>query len=161
MKRILVLPLVLLILPHVWAVSINSLLLNPENYDNKLVTVEGEVIGILRKENFVWINIVGDKAGIGVWCPAKLAENVKVAADYHHRGDLIRVTGRFHAACLEHGGDPDIHAAKIELLSRGEEIPREVDWLWMVASLVFLIISLFLYFWLPRRGEKGAPPYWY
>jgi hypothetical protein len=159
MKRVLSL-LVLLLLPAACAQPITDLLLHPENFDNQVITVRGEVLGILKRGGKVWVNIENGGA-IGVWCEAWMVENIKATADYHHRGDIIQVTGVFHRACLEHGGDPDIHAENLEVVEVGYEIPRGVNWWFMGLSILSLAVSVYVSVQLRKRAAKRAPPYWY
>jgi hypothetical protein len=159
MKRVFSL-LALLLLPAACAQPITDLLLHPENFDNHIITVRGEVLGILKRGGKVWVNIENGEA-IGVWCEAWMVENIKVIADYHHRGDIIQVTGVFHKACLEHGGDPDIHAENLEIVEVGYEIPREVNWWFMGLSILSLALSVYVSVRLRKRAGKRAPPYWY
>jgi hypothetical protein len=159
MKRFLSL-LVLLLLPAACAQPITDLLLHPENFDNKVVTVRGEVLGVLRRGEKAWVNIENGEA-IGVWCEVYMVENIKVTSDYHHRGDIVQVTGVFHRACPEHGGDPDIHAENLDIVEAGYEIPREVNWWLMALSILLLALSIYLFVQLRKRAGKRAPPYWY
>jgi hypothetical protein len=153
--------LVLMLFPMMYAQSINDLLSNPEAFDNQLVTVRGEVLGILKRGNKAWINIQENSYAIGVWCEVWMLENLKVVADYQHLGDVVEITGVFHKACTEHGGDPDIHAENLIVVERGYRIQREINWWLMAVSVFLLILSIYLLLRLRGHEEKRALPYWY
>ncbi|MEM2282378.1 MAG: hypothetical protein QXH26_02370 [Candidatus Hadarchaeales archaeon] len=153
--------LVLLLLPPACAqpVTVGDLLSHPENFNNTKVTIRGEVFGILRRGREVWVSVENGGV-IGVFCRVEMTENLKVAADYRHKGDIIEVVGIFHMACPEHGGDVDLHAENLWLVERGYEIPREAN-LWLVALALSLFgASAFVSLKL-KRTEKSMPPYWY
>jgi len=141
-------------------VTVADLLLSPDNFDNQKVVVVGEVLGILYRGEKAWVNIENGEYQIGIWCETRMLENLKVTADYRHRGDIVEVIGIFHKACPEHGGDPDIHAENLAVLERGYEISREINWWLMTLSLILLALGLFLTVKL-RYREKRALPYWY
>lgn len=83
----------------------------------KTIEYEGEIIGdIMKRGSYTWINVHDDANAVGVWVPAMEMGNVKYSGQYKYTGDIIRVTGTFHRACIEHGGDMDIHAEKLEIV---------------------------------------------
>ena len=161
MRKYLLLLLVLMLLPVARAQSLSDLLLNPEAYDNQRVTVRGEVLGTLRRGQKAWVNIRENEYAIGIWCEAWMIENIRITADYKHKGDVVEVTGVFHRACAEHGGDPDIHAESLTVVEKGSPIARKVNWWLMSLSILLLILSIHLFMRLKRHEEKRAVPYWY
>lgn len=100
--------------------SSNELIKNAKQYDGKLVVYTGEVIGdvMLRKEN-AWVNINDGDNALGIWMSASLAEEINYEGSYKSRGDSLEVTGIFHRACPEHGGDLDIHAQSLRKTANG------------------------------------------
>jgi len=113
-----------------WGQSVSSdeLLKNSGRYEGKRVTYEGEVIGdIMRRGRYAWLNVRDQARAIGIWAEVSLLTQIAFTGHYKSRGDIISVTGIFHNSCLEHGGDLDIHAQTIRILSRGKEIPEVVS----------------------------------
>jgi hypothetical protein len=133
-------------------ISSNELINNAKQYNNKLVVYEGEVIGdIMARGDYAWINVHdGDKA-IGIWLPAFLLKDITYTGSYKSRGDGVEITGIFHRACPEHGGDLDIHAQAIRKTGAGRIVierlnidkRNQVIILFAVFCLVW-ILSLFI-----------------
>lgn len=100
--------------------SSTELINNAKLYDGKIVSYEGEVIGdvMVRKEN-AWANINDGVNAIGVWINASLVKNITYEGSYKSIGDRVEVSGIFHRACLEHGGDLDIHALTLRKVNLG------------------------------------------
>ncbi|MCE5202634.1 MAG: hypothetical protein LLG24_00200 [Actinomycetia bacterium] len=116
--------------------SSSGLVEEPKKYDGSTVTFTGEAIGevMVRGEN-AWVHLNDDayylknveegaqlggyNAGMPVWLPAGEAGKITTFGDYKHEGDVVTVTGEFHAACPEHGGDMDIHATALEVVQPG------------------------------------------
>lgn len=120
-------------------VTLVYLVENAAALDGQTVTIQGEVVGdVMMRGDFGWIN-VGDATGdVGVWAPAESLRKVQYAGRYHAKGDIVRVTGVFHRADPEHGGDLDIHAGQVEVVEAGGPVsrPRGQERLpWALASL--------------------------
>ena len=96
--------------------------------DGSKVAFSGEAIGqAMERGTMAWVN-VGDSGGaIGVWMGADVAASIRVFGSYAFRGDTLRITGTFHRACSEHGGDMDIHAGLVEILRTGERVDHPLD----------------------------------
>ncbi|MDD5115539.1 MAG: DNA-binding protein [Candidatus Omnitrophica bacterium] len=110
------------------ALSSGELIKEASKYDGKTVTYAGEVIGdIMRRGESAWVNISDGNNALGVWMSAREAKEIEFAGNYKNQGDSLEVTGVFHRACLEHGGDMDIHAKKLRKLATGKEIKRALD----------------------------------
>ncbi|HOK80002.1 MAG TPA: hypothetical protein PK303_04930 [bacterium] len=110
--------------------SIPALVSNPDLFDGKIVTVDGELVGdIIEGKGGFWVNVLEADVAIGVWCPSNTREKIKFLGKYDVEGDVVRITGVFHKRCVEHTGDTDIHAGSIEVLKQGrikeEQIPIE------------------------------------
>jgi hypothetical protein len=141
-------------------VLIENLIENSRIFDGKRVTFQGEVIGVMIRENSAWVNVLDSGFAIGVWCSA---ENAKVSfiGDYTHVGDTVLVSGIFHTACSEHGGDVDIHADNFTILSVGRVVERMPSPLAVVVSVVLMAFAIFLIFWLRHlRKERGKIVPW-
>ncbi|MCM8819731.1 MAG: hypothetical protein NC925_02935 [Candidatus Omnitrophica bacterium] len=130
----------------VYAQTISSieLLNNSTNYDNKLITFEGEVIGdILRRGNYSWINVNDNNVTIGVWVDNLLIKDITFTGNYKTEGDRIEIRGVFHKNCIFHGGELDIHANEVKIIKKGKirDFPLQVG---KVKFVIILIIILFI-----------------
>ncbi|MCM8796220.1 MAG: DNA-binding protein [Candidatus Omnitrophica bacterium] len=122
--------LIIFLLNTCYAQSISSteLINHAELYDGKVVNYEGEVIGeIMRRGEYAWINLNDGKNAIGVWLPFVLSKDIVYTGNYRTKGDWILVTGIFHRACPEHGGDLDIHAQEIKKISSGGTLKERLN----------------------------------
>jgi len=109
-------------------VSSTELINNAREYDGKMVSYEGEVIGdIMARGQSGWVNVNDGKNAIGIWLDASLLKEVSFGGRYKTKGDIIEVAGIFQRACLEHGGDLDIHAQGIQKKISGRQIVERVN----------------------------------
>ena len=138
-------------------VTINQLIENTAKYDNLVVTVEGEVIGeTLERGDFAWVNLNDTTNAIGIWMKLSDTKQLHYYGDYSHRGDTVKITGRFSRACSEHGGDFDIHCNQIEIVEKGWIVNESVSSNKITATVVLSIITSILlagYIKLVRRKE--------
>jgi hypothetical protein len=104
----------------------SELIENAQAYDGKTVVYAGEVIGdIMQRGNFAWVNVNDGRNAIGVWIEASLLKDAPLTAgNYRSSGDIIEVSGIFHRACPEHGGDLDIHAVQAQKIAPGRHNPE-------------------------------------
>lgn len=110
------------------ALSSSVLLNNTKQYDGRVVVYQGEVIGdIMVRGNHAWFHVNEGGIAIGVWAHKTLISDILNAGDYHTRGDIVQLRGIFSRACLEHGGDLDIHAQAITKISSGNKVSRPID----------------------------------
>ncbi len=131
--------------------SSSELIQNAKQYDGKLVTYSGEVIGdVMLRESGAWVNINDGDNALGVWMDASCAKAINYTGSYKARGDNLEVTGIFHRACLEHGGDLDIHAQAVLKLANGRMVKEAANLNKITLSLILLgalfiiwILSLF------------------
>ena len=104
-------------------VSSRELISNAKDYDQKIIVFEGEVIGeVMQRKNGAWVNVNDGDYSIGIWMPKELANKIQYAGGYKTKGDIIRLKGLFNHACLEHGGDLDIHAVALINIKPGYRI---------------------------------------
>jgi len=147
--------LLLLMVPLARAESGKALIENSAGFDGKTVTFRGEVVGVMMRGNFAWVNVLDNGIVIGVWCRAEDAGKVSVIGDYRHDGDNVEVIGTFHMACPEHGGDLDIHADNFTVVAAGRERDRPPSLLLVALSVAFVVAAIFVTFSLRRiRKEK-------
>jgi hypothetical protein len=120
--------------------SSNELIDNAKEYDNREVIYIGEAVGdIMARADYAWVNVNDGDNAIGVW--ARIAETSDIGSlgGYTKKGTTVKVAGEFHRACLEHGGDMDIHALDIEILQEGYEILRKTNTVKM--SVAFILFA--------------------
>ncbi|MDD5560847.1 MAG: DNA-binding protein [Candidatus Omnitrophica bacterium] len=110
------------------SISSSELIRNANEYDGKPVTYTGEAIGdIMLRGDFAWVNINDGANALGVWMSASLAKEIEFVGNYKSRGDILEVGGIFHRACLEHGGDMDIHAQALRKLRSGRMFNQQLN----------------------------------
>jgi hypothetical protein len=110
------------------AVSSADLIAKAKERDGKQVAYSGEVIGdVMKRGDFAWANIHDGANAVGVWLTAEMAAKIQLTGGFKHSGDLVEVTGIFNRACVEHGGDMDIHAQSLSLQIPGMPTPHGCD----------------------------------
>ncbi|MDD5129992.1 MAG: DNA-binding protein [Candidatus Omnitrophica bacterium] len=137
----------------VFAQSLSSreLISNAKQYDGKLITYSGEVVGeVMSRGEFSWVTINDGENALGVWVKSVLAKEIKFAGNYKERGDNLEITGIFNRACANHGGDLDIHAQSLRKVSDGGVIQEKLNFdkvrLGLILSgALFLIWILILF----------------
>ena len=97
----------------------------------------------MGRGDFAWANINDGDNAIGAWMGASLAKEINFTGSYKSRGDNIEVSGVFHRACLEHGGDLDIHAQALRKLASGRMLSQKLNFDKINLSLI-LLGALFL-----------------
>ena len=161
MRKLATLLLVALLLPPVWglaeetAVTSNDLIENALSLDGATVSYTGELIGdILKRGDHTWLNVSDGNNAMGVWVETAQLGEITTPGRYGEHGDELRVTGVFHRACAEHGGDMDLHATQIELLQAGYPTAHRVQPWQLVAALVFTAADAAGIVWLLRKKAQ-------
>ncbi|MEA4913793.1 MAG: hypothetical protein VB061_04380 [Christensenella sp.] len=137
------------------AVSSTDLIDRAKDYDNQTVVYEGEVLGdILYRGEHAWLAVYDGSNTIGVYITAEQANGISVVGGYGKHGDTIRIEGVFHRACAEHGGDLDIHADTLKVLSVGSSVEMPVSRLVMILALALPLpaAGLLLLVWKRRAA---------
>jgi len=120
-------------------IKINDLIENAAAMDNREVTVQGEAIGeALERGEYAWINISDMTNAIGVWVKRSDIRPIEFYGDYKNRGDTVQITGVFHKACTEHGGDVDIHCSRIEIVETGHYTAEQLS----IHKLIFAALAI-------------------
>jgi hypothetical protein len=100
----------------------DELISNAKGYDGKPISFAGEVVGdIMFRGAHAWVNINDGKNAIGIWMKGELAKKIQFTGSYKFIGDWVEVTGVFHRACPEHGGDLDIHGQSVDKINTGRQ----------------------------------------
>ncbi|GIU92247.1 MAG: hypothetical protein KatS3mg011_1153 [Acidimicrobiia bacterium] len=128
-------PLLLLAVILAPQVGVDGLDREPDRYDGRMVTIEGEAVGDYgRRGSEVWIQINDDpyrdaplvetgltrgpNRGIGVWMDVALFQPDRWGPPgrYGLRGPILRITGVFHHNDPERGGETYLEAVSVELV---------------------------------------------
>ncbi|MGQ9787854.1 MAG: DNA-binding protein [Candidatus Hadarchaeaceae archaeon] len=162
MKRVAILVLLLLLLaPPTRAETLKDLIDDPVAFDGKQVTFRGEVIGVMVRGDYAWVNIFDNGLAVGVWCRAEDAGLISLVGDYTHRGDIVEGFGIYHMACLEHGGDTDIHAVSLRVVDKGYQIERPLNMPLLLISVTITVAAVILsyYLWHIRKEMRKRAPW--
>jgi len=123
--------------------SSEELIINAKQHDNQSVNYRGEVIGdIMVRGNYAWINVNDSQNAIGIWTPVQLIKDIQYTGGYSSAGDWVVITGIFHRACRQHGGDMDIHAATIVIDTKGSRLEEKPSSFKIKVAISLLIICL-------------------
>jgi hypothetical protein len=145
--------------------TVNSAALveNAKAWNDRQIQFSGEAIGerMIRGE-MAWIHLNEDSyqgknleegggfsgynGGQAVWLSARDALRLTVFGDYNHGGDGVTVTGVFHAACREHGGDMDIHATSVSAVTPGHQVTHAFNGGNAIIAVVLCLAAAGLYF---------------
>ncbi|MDP2927628.1 MAG: DNA-binding protein [Candidatus Omnitrophota bacterium] len=129
------------------SLSSSELIKNAKEYDGKLIAYSGEVIGeVMLRGEFAWVNINDGQNALGAWMSAALAKEIKFTGNYKSRGDSLEIVGVFHRACLEHGGDLDIHAQSLHKIGNGRIVKERLNF--DKASLSLILLGALLLIWI-------------
>jgi len=127
-----------------------ELIRNAAFYDGKTVIYEGEVIGdIMKRGAESWINVHDGVNAIGVLIGSDDASRITHVGGYQTKGDWIEVSGTFNKACPHHGGDLDIHASSVRIVTVGtlrrEAVsPEKKKIAYILAGVLCLVMILSL-----------------
>ena len=150
-------------------VPIKDLIENMKKYDGKTVTIGGEAIGdLMVRGTHAWFTVDDDpysnksiegggalvgmsNVSMSVWADKIDTENIKILGGYKNKGAMVRVTGVFHRACQEHGGDTDIHAFSVEVIGPGHPFSHHFQYGKLLAVLILGALVIFL--WDLRRSR--------
>ena len=134
--------------------SSKTLIQRAEFFDNKTIEYQGEAVGdVMIRGDFAWINVLQGGKAIGIWLKTVDAKRIGITGDYFHVGDIIKVSGTFHRSCREHGGDLDIHAKRIEIVTPGHEIKHPIDTKKLVV-IALLLLAAFGFLLIYRATSK-------
>lgn len=151
-------------------ISSSTLVEKANSWDGRTVSFMGEAIGEamrrgamcwvhLNDDAYMWKNIEegtklgGYNSGQAIWVPADLASKISFFGDYLYDGDVVKVSGVFHAACREHGGDMDIHAEVLEIVRVGYPIAHRINRRRLMQG-VFMLFLAGLLFWVRTFARR-------
>jgi hypothetical protein len=128
-------------------ISSSELISNAKQYDGKTVVYAGEVIGeVMLRGKYAWINVNDGQNAIGIWMDKNLTKDILYTGSYKSRGDWIEIVGIFHRACLQHGGDLDLHAQAIKKINPGRNLQEKLNLGKRNLTFILLGIWVILFF---------------
>lgn len=120
--------------------------------DGNVLTYKGEIVAaIMNRGDHSWVNLSDGYNAIGIWCKTSSLSDVRTLGNYKNEGDILEVTGVFHRACPEHGGELDIHADALKIAARGFPVEERVSMRRVNISIAFFILALLSVFMLKKR----------
>lgn len=126
-------------------VTSTDLIENGLSLDGQTVVYSGEAIGeILRRGDHAWVNVSDGVNAIGIWIDLDMFASITAVGRYGQTGDTLRITGVFHRACQEHGGDLDLHAEQLTVVKTGSGKQHPVSGWMVAASAIFVILDVAL-----------------
>jgi len=124
-------------------IDINSLIEYAKEFDGQEVTVQGEAIGErMDRGEYSWVNINDGSNAMGIWINRSEAQNIAYYGNYENKGDTVKITGIFHRACKEHGGEADIHSKSYEVVEMGYAIREPISSLKITSAIALSIVAL-------------------
>ena len=103
----------------------------------------------MLRADYAWINVNDGQSAIGVWLDKSLTKEILYTGSYKSKGDWLEITGIFHRACLEHGGDLDIHAQAIRKIRPGRQILERLNL--SKRNLVFVLLGVLCLVWILQQ----------
>jgi hypothetical protein len=124
--------------------------------DGQVIELEGEAVGehLRAIGGGRWVNVLGDEVGIGVWVTDEMAAQIEYFGDYRHDGDIVRVRGPVNISCEEHGGEFDVHAQSLEIVTVGGPREHDLDLRKGLVGIVGIAIAAFLWLLYGRRRDR-------
>jgi hypothetical protein len=123
--------------------------------DGKSIQYEGEIIGdVLSRGEFAWLSITDGANALAVYLPTSEIPEDLVIGRYATRGDLVTITGDFHRACAEHGGDMDIHGETLVLIKSGFSVPVQTSTKFSVLTGSVFLCALTGLFYIKKLHAK-------
>ncbi len=123
--------------------TVSELIENAKVLDGNEVTITTEMIGdVMKRGDHAWINGLDSTGVMGLWVPAPLASEVKILGNGKYKGDTFRITGIFHRACQEHGGDMDIHVNGLDLTAPGYASDQSISRTKLLYAAVLSLLGI-------------------
>ena len=141
-------------------------------YDNRQVTVVGELVGDLgvRGDGTVWAQLNDDSyadrplretgthgegnTGIGVRFDGSLGFDLDEVGGYRWRGPLVQATGVWHFHDVDRGGESYLDVTSFELVAPARSLQDEAFWpLWLVG--IGLVLAADYLYWRKNQETVG------
>lgn len=139
-------------------ISLEDIFAFPEEFSEKEVQIEGEVIGEpLNDPGGIWLNISTGSQQIGVFVFDKeKIEEITYWGSYEETGDHVRIKGIFYKECPDHQIS-DIHLGSLEIIREGYRneypISPQKQQLAKILSIICLAIA-FIYLIKLKYGKR-------
>lgn len=128
------------------AIPSTKLINNARDFDGKNVFYRGEAIGeVMARGEYAWVNLNDGENAVGIWVNRNLVKNISFMGGYGAKGDTWEVEGKFHRACVVHGGDLDIHVQSLRLVKGGNKSGEKYSSLKLKVSFGLGAILLLLW----------------
>ncbi len=125
----------------------NDLIENGKKIDNSKITIKGEAIGeAMNRGEYSWVNISDGSTAMGIWIDSKQAQSIKNFGKYGYKGDTVEITGTFNRACVEHGGDMDVHAISVKIIDAGGIVVIPISNNKKIVTVILTLITFTLIF---------------
>lgn len=125
----------------------NDLIENSKKIDNSKITIKGEAIGeAMNRGKYSWVNISDGSTAMGIWIESKQAQSIKNFGKYGYKGDTVEINGIFNRACVEHGGDMDVHAISVKIIEIGGIVVIPISNNKKIVGVILIFITLALIF---------------
>ncbi|MBE3520381.1 MAG: hypothetical protein IMW97_08870 [Firmicutes bacterium] len=139
-------------------VRIGDLISKTYEFDGRLISFEGEVIGdVMFRGDSAWVNVLDSSGAIGVVVTRDMASQVENTGAYAVKGDIVRVTGVFHRACSVHAGEIDVHAESFQIVRRGGPVRHAIAPGRIVMACTLLGAAVVLAYAARIKGRLGSP----
>lgn len=126
----------------------NDLIENGNALDGSQVAIIGEAIGEpMKRSEYTWVNISDGSNAMGIWLKSSDAQQISFYGDNKAKGDTVKISGEFHRACSEHGGDMDIHSLSIEISEKGYSVDEKINLNRMKLGLVMTLVTVALVYY--------------
>lgn len=126
-------------------VSSTELIDNAVYWDGKQINYTGEVIGdILVRGEYAWISVSDGENTMSCVIPTDITKEIDFLGRYGIQGDTLCVQGIFNRACVEHGGDMDIHASLLKQISKGKVLENKYSSVLLKISCAVFLAAVFM-----------------
>ena len=137
-------------------VSVNDLIENEKEYDGKEVTIQGEAIGEkMVRGDHAWINVNDGTNAIGIWIDKSEADRILHYGNYKYIGDTVTITGIFHRACKEHGGEADVHSNSLTVTKAGYSVKENINIYKVIMTVILVPIALIMLIYFRKKVNIG------
>lgn len=128
---------------QVQTITLKSLVDNPEEYDQKIISLQAELIGEpLTTDTGTWFNLGANDYNIGVFLNQKeVLEKVNHWGSYKEKGDIVRIKGVFYKNCPLHN-QRGIHLIDLSVKEQGQEVKHKISQQKRKFAFISLIICL-------------------
>jgi hypothetical protein len=150
-------------LPAAGRATSGEVLRCPADFDGRIVTYVGEVVGdVLGRNEGSWVLMNDDayglvtgplgasrvprgtNSGLSVWLPSPMDLLAQAPGRAERRGDVLQVVGVVHRADPKDGGGLTVRADEVTLLSPAVELKVPLHTRQLAAAVVLAIVAGFL-----------------